>query len=378
MNWKKVKLGEICEFLSGFAWSAKNFKESGKMPIIRIQNMCSDKPDDFIYWDEKYDEKFIIKKNDLLLSLSGSIKIDYWKGVDALLNQRIVKITSNSSVSDRWFFWQMQSGLKKIEKMGKWALVNNVSITDLKNLEIPLPDLATQKHIAEVLDKADALRQQNRQLLAQYDKLLQSTFIELFGDPVKNPKGWEVKKLGEVAKAERGRFSPRPRNDPSYFDGIYPFIQTGDISSSNHRLTKWQQTLNEKGTKVSKRFDKGTIVVAIVGATIGASAILEIGTYAPDSVIGITVNNKFLNNYFLEYVLRYWKPIFLAQAPATARANINLETFKPLPIPVPPLPLQQHFAKIVEQIEAQKAQAQTALAESEALFEGLLAGYFNG
>lgn len=71
---------------------------------------------------------------------------------------------------------------------------------------------------------------------------------------------------------ERGRFSPRPRNDPKYFNGEYPFIQTGDISSSNHRLSEYKQTLNEQGIKVSKKFCVGTIVMAIVGATIGSNS----------------------------------------------------------------------------------------------------------
>lgn len=381
MNWKKVKLGEICEFLSGFAWSAKKFKESGKMPIIRIQNMCSDKPDDFIYWDEKYDEKFIIKKNDLLLSLSGSIKIDYWKGVDALLNQRIVKITSNSSVSDRWFFWQMQSGLKKIEKMGKWTLVNNVSITDLKNLEIPLPDLATQKHIAEVLDKADALRQQNRQLLAQYDELLQSTFIELFGDPVKKPKGWEVKKLGEVADIVSGV----AKNSNIAGDLIEaPYMRVANVQDGQLDL-KEIKTIN-----VYKRdFDKYQLKAQDVLMTEGGD---------PDKLGRAAIwNNEVENCIHQNHIFRvrldisilvpiyfrslsgssYSKRYFLKAAKQTTGiASINMTQLKNFPALIPPLPLQHHFAKIVEQIEAQKAQAQAALAESEALFEGLLAGYF--
>ena len=104
--------------------------------------------------------------------------------------------------------------------------------------------------------------------------------------------------MDQISKLERGRFSPRSRNDPSYYGGIYPFIQTGDISNSNYRLNEYNQTLNDRGIKVSKQFRKGVIVIAIVGAAIGATAILEIEVYATDSIIGIIPNEKKLIRFF--------------------------------------------------------------------------------
>lgn len=362
MNWKKVKFLDAFTDITGGnqKFNTNEYLSVGEIPVIdQGKELVAGYVDDYTAFD-----------NVPVIVFGDHTRVFKYIDFPFVLGADGVKILKpKDDINTKYAYYALQKVY--IPNTGynrhfKW----------LKEAEIPLHDLTTQQHIAQVLDQADALRQQNRQLLAYYDELLQSTFIDLFGDPVKNEKGWEVKKLVDIAKAERGRFSPRPRNDPSYFDGKYPFIQTGDISSSNHRVSKWQQTLNEKGIKVSKKFEKGNIVVAIVGATIGASAILEIDTYAPDSVIGIIVDKKCINNFFLEFVLRYWKPIFLAQAPATARANINLETFKPLPIPIPPLSLQQHFAKIVEEIEAHKSLVQQSLAESEALFEGLLAEYF--
>src|SRR5690606_22199534 len=115
--------------------------------------------------------------------------------------------------------------------------------------------------------------------------------------PISNNRKWQTENLGSIAKLERGRFSPRPRNDPSYFGGEYPFVQTGDVNSSKYRLGNYTQTLNEKGIKVSKKFNVGDILIAIVGATIGATTILEIDTYAPDSIIGIKSIEK-TNNVF--------------------------------------------------------------------------------
>jgi type I restriction enzyme R subunit len=166
--------------------------------------------------------------------------------------------------------------------------------------------------------------------------------------------------------------SPRPRNDPNYYGGKFPFIQTGDISDSGGRLRSWTQTLNEKGTRVSRSFPPGTIVIAIVGATIGVTAILETEVYCPDSVVGIQVDSSQATKEYIEFLLRFWRPIFLAQAPETARANINLDTLRPLRIPVPPLSLQQKFSTLVERTEQLRSTQRESLRQADHLFQTLL------
>ncbi len=167
-----------------------------------------------------------------------------------------------------------------------------------------------------------------------------------------------------MATVERGKFTPRPRNDPSYYGGKFPFIQTGDISDSGGRLHTWTQTLNEKGTRVSRSFSPGTIVIAIVGATIGKTAILEVEVFCPDSVVGIQVDQKQATKEYIEFLLRFWRPTFLAQAPETARANINLDTLRPLRVPVPPLSLQKKFSDLVDRLEQLRSAQRESLRQA--------------
>jgi len=250
--------------------------------------------------------------------------------------------------------------------------INNGSFSKLKAPSYPLDE---QKRIAIILDHADTLRQKRKQSLQLLDDFLRATFLDMFGDPVNGEK-YPRKPLKDVAEVYRGRFSPRPRNDPSYYNGAYPFIQTGDISNSEYRLSRYTQTLNERGIKVSKCLPKGTIAIAIVGATIGATTILEIDAYAPDSVVGITVDGKKASNLYIEYVLRFYKPIFIARAPATARANINLETLRPLLLQIPPLELQNKFALVVDQVERTKLRMRVSLNEMDNQFNALTQRYF--
>jgi type I restriction enzyme, S subunit len=251
----------------------------------------------------------------------------------------------------------------------------------LSKIQIPLPDLATQKHIAEVLDKADALRQQNRQLLAHYDELLQSTFIELFGDPVKNPKGWEVRKLGEVAEnIQIGPFGSLLHQE-DYVTGSIPLINPTHISQMrifpDNNLTV---TLEKYQTLKNYHLKENDVIMGRRGEMARCALVTEKeqGWLCGTGSLFIRPSQSIVSKYLVYFFSNEkTKKVLESEAQGVTMANLNTKIIKNFPFPLPPLLLQQHFAKIVEQIEAQKAQAQAALTESEALFEGLLVGYFN-
>ncbi|HEY6019259.1 MAG TPA: restriction endonuclease subunit S, partial [Candidatus Paceibacterota bacterium] len=277
-----------------------------------------------------------------------------------------------------YVFQYFKGNMQVLENGFKGAGLKHISKAYLSDIPIPYPEeLDDQRRIAHLLGKVEGLIAQRKQNLRQLDDLLKSMFLEMFGDPVRNERVWPTEPLGALATIERGRFSPRPRNDPKYYGGNYPFIQTGDISRSKGRLHEFTQTLNELGTKVSKEFSIDTIVIAIVGATIGETAILEIPIYAPDSVIGISPHSADRrDSVFIEYVLRFWKPVLRARAPDAARANINIETLRPLQIIVPPERLK--FSELVQKIEVLERGFKSSLADLEALYGALSQKAFRG
>lgn len=370
------KLNDICSFVSGNAWKASEFADEG-IPIIRINNMNTN-DNDFVFWQGDYDKRYLINKGDLLVSLSGTIKTFQWNGPEALLNQRIVKVIANPETNQDWVYYQISHVIEEIANKGKHAVIKNVSVNDLKNFEIDVPDFQTQNKIVAILDKASVLVHKRQQSIDLLDKLLIAQFLEMFGDPISNTKKWETKLLSEVASLERGRFSPRPRNDPSYFEGSFPFIQTGDISKANYRLSEYTQTLNEKGIAVSKEFKQGTIVIAIVGATIGATAILMIDTYATDSIIGIYSNQGKSNNIFLEMILRFYKQVLIDKAPEAARANINLAILNKLVIIQPPIELQEKYSELSNLIEEKRKVLQSSKLKIAELYGSILQRAFSG
>lgn len=182
-----------------------------------------------------------------------------------------------------------------------------------------------------------------------------------------NKTTYPIKKLSQVIDMQRGRFGHRPRNDPQFYGGEYPFIQTGDIvraSQSNGKIT-YSQTLNELGLKTSRLFDTPVVVITIA-ANIGDTAILDYPACFPDSLIGMTPKTNELTLQYINLYFKFIKTYLEDLAPQSAQKNINYQQLSPVPIVVPPLEVQHKAVELYEKAlhasQQQKQQAQALLA----------------
>ena len=237
--------------------------------------------------------------------------------------------------------------------------LKNLSLTWLRNLPIPLPPLAEQRTIAAVLDAIDDAIERAAAVVAATERLRDALLHELLTRGVPGwhsvwrdvpgvgvvPASWEVVRLGDVAEVERGKFAHRPRNEPRFYGGTVPFIQTGDVVRANGRLRQHNQTLNDLGLSISRIFPAGTIIVTIA-ANIGETAIADYPVAFPDSLVGVTPTD--IDTAFLEYFLRTQKERLNQLAPASAQKNINLEDLRPLATPLPPPLEQQAIAAMLD------------------------------
>ncbi|MEI7508932.1 MAG: restriction endonuclease subunit S [Flavobacterium sp.] len=289
----------------------------------------------------------------------------------------IVAITTNKEIKTKFVYYYLFGNIHLLERGFKGAGLKHISKKYIENLDIPVLPIETQNKIVAILDNANSIIEKRQRTIKIFADLLRASFLDMFGDPISNTKNWNIELLVDIAKLERGRFSPRPRNDPSYFGGEYPFIQTGDINNSRYRLKIYTQTLNEKGIKVSKKFNVGDIVIAIVGATIGATTILQIDAYATDSIIAIKSTGK-TNNVFLEMLLRFYRQVLLDTAPEAARANINLSILNKLKIITPPIELQNKYLEIDKRIDAETERLNNSLEQLRQLQNSLIQKVFNG
>ena len=227
----------------------------------------------------------------------------------------------------------------------------NLKITVLREIPLLLPLLDEQRRIAEVLRSMDEAIGSTR-VAAESARRASETMRHEFlgvnrdGDLADLPVDWVLQPLESLATVERGKFSIRPRNDPRYFGGDMPFIQTGDITAAGDYLERHTQTLNDLGVSVSRVFPAGTIMTTIA-ANIGDFTITSYPVACPDSVVGIEAREG-TNPFWLYSVLSCFKVALDRAATQNAQKNINLQTLRPLLIPVPPPDLMAELAQTLE------------------------------
>lgn len=256
---------------------------------------------------------------------------------------------------------------------------------------IPLPPLPEQKKIAHILSTVQRAIEAQERIIQATTELKKALMNKLFteGIPRRSPEGgplvyqpqkqteigpvpesWEVVELGEVAKIERGKFSHRPRNETRFYGGEYPFVQTGDVANCDGIIRTHTQTLNEKGLAISKMFPAGTILITIA-ANIGFTGILEFDSACPDSLIGISPDER-VQTEFLNYYLITQQPEMDRLAPKGTQKNINIQFLKPWPIPIPPIDQQERISSAFGVADQKIRTANRKRAQLQELFRTLL------
>ncbi len=269
----------------------------------------------------------------------------------------------------------------------------------IERLQIVAPPLPEQHAIAAYLDdhtaRLDAAITETRRLIELLrerraalishavtkgldpDAPRKDSGIEWLGEI---PAHWEIGRAKSFTEILRGKFTHRPRNDPQLYDGDYPFIQTGDISSTDKYISDYKQTLNEKGYAVSKEFPSGTLVMSIA-ANIGDLAILTFAACFPDSIVGLVPKLDVDLNY-LFYNFTAQKAEMLRTATQNTQMNLNIERISEMITCLPPLPEQRAIAATLDReiarLDAAVAEAETLIARLEEYRAALIAAAVTG
>jgi len=341
-------------------------------------------------------KQYILEDNDILLNFINSVerigKSCLFKKQDRdwiySTNQFRIK-TKTSKVSNEFFDYLLKSTLiqKQIQGITQPA-INQASFSKhfFEQIFIILPPIQEQQKIASILSNVDSLINQTQKIIEQTQKLKKGLMQRLLTRGIGHtkfkktqfgeiPEEWEIKQLQELGKIERGKFMHRPRNEPRFYGGNYPFIQTGDVEKSNGLIKEYSQTLNEEGLKISKLFPSDIIVITIA-ANIGSTAITTFPTCFPDSLVGISC--EAINVRFLHYFLKTRKQFLNNLATNSAQKNINLETLRPLLIPIPPQTEQQKIATILNTVDSKITDLESKKSILQKLKKGLMQKLLTG
>lgn len=292
-------------------------------------------------------------------------------------NQDIKALIPNAELVDPdYFFWFVRAHEPVVLTRGvkKGPTVHSVQSGFIENLSVPVPPRLEQRRIVDILSRANGIVRLRREAQQKAAELIPGIFIDMFGDPATNPKGWPTALFGEVGVLDRGRSRNRPRDAKELYGGPYPFIQTGDVANSGGRINSHNATYSEAGLAQSRLWQKGTLCITIA-ANIAKTGVLEFDACFPDSVVGFLPTDRVRTDYVQAW-LGFLQPTLEANAPQAAQKNINLEILRNLPIPVPPLALQEIFEQRCSDVVSIQSLQFTAIAKAQATFNALLAGVF--
>ena len=392
MSWPVATVGEVCEVVSGATpRTGKPEFWDGNVPWVTPKDLSelgqkhlSDTPRKITKAGLKSCSARMLPAQSVLFSSRAPIGLVAINTIPVCTNQGFKSLVPRFDlVSPDFLFWWLKAQEKHVQSKGRGATFKEVSKKIVEDLQIPLPPLAEQKRLAGILDAADALRAKRREALAQLDTLLQSTFLDMFGDPVTNPMGWEERTLGELGQ-------------DGFLNGLSPSTK-GTVDGEVLTLSAITRGRFDFAAKKSARFDKqpsssqklSTDTFLICRGN-GNRRLVGTGAYPdrssnrvcfPDTMIGVAISPTLLAAAYLQSVWRTRQVRMQIERGArttNGTHKVNQRLLSSIVFPVPPADLQRRFATIVESIEEQKARQRAHLAELDTLFASLQSRAFRG
>ena len=242
----------------------------------------------------------------------------------------------------------------------------------LMEYEFSIPEKNIE-NITEILWAMERTKNAYRELIKKTDDLVKSQFVEMFGDPASNPKGYPVKKLSDLGELNRGVSKARPRNNPALLGGPYPLVQTGEVTAAELYIKRFESTYSEAGLAQSRMWPKGTLCITIA-ANIAQTGILAFDACFPDSVVGF-ISQGDVTQIYMHYWFSFFQKILEQQATQVAQKNINLKVLSELDVMVPPMESQKQFVSFIEQTDKSKLAAKQALDDLTAAQRALMRQY---
>lgn len=383
-GWEYKKFTDVCDVQYGFAFDSKFFTDDeNAMPLIRIRDVMRGYSETF--YNGEIPNGYLINEGDYLVGMDGEFNIGRWGKRPGLLNQRVCKMSSSSKLLDnQYMYYFMKVCLKSIEDETPFVTVKHLSAKRINLIEIPLPPLLTQQSIASELDKINELIRLKREQLKDYDNLAQSIFYEMFGDPIENEKGWEVKKLSSITSKIGSGATPKGGNESYKTEGI-SLIRSLNVHNNEFLYKDLAHIDNEQAEALSnveiKEYD---VLLNITGASVARCCIVPddviparvnqhvcIVRTIQEKALPIFINRVLTNENFQANLLR------LARSKAATREALPKSIVDNIQVPLPPLSLQQLFAQRIELIEQQKAEIQTTIADLETLLASRMQYWFD-
>lgn len=383
----RATLGDVAKFINGLAFKPEDWEPTGSK-IIRIQNL-TDSAKPFNLTNRKVDPKYIVNPGDLLVSWSATLGVFEWSDkAPAVLNQHIFRvIPDENKVFKPFLKYALNRSVASMDRHTHGATMKHINRAEFLSTPIFLPTLPEQKRIAAILDKADAIRRKRQQAVKLTEELLRSVFLDMFGDPVTNPKGWESYPLGDVVQEIESGWSPVCEERPPA-DDEWGVLKLGAVTSCSYLDAE------------SKALPAGTSARPDLEVKTGDLLFTRKNTYnlvAATALVFDTKPKLMLSDLIFRLKLKDSSAVIpeylwallansgkrkqvqsLAGGSSGSMPNISKSKLMEQLIEVPPMALQKKYADILHINRNARNKLEAASQKSDILFTSLLQRAFRG
>lgn len=368
-KWEIVKLEDVANINMGQSPESSTYNQIGEgVPFYQGNADFGERYPVKRFWCTV--PKKLSAKDDILISVRAPIGAMNFSIETCCIGRGLASITPNPKKLEQKYLWYiLKSNYNFLNRQGTGSTFKAINKKILTDLLIPLPPLDEQKRIAKNIDLASEIVKGYKDQLAELDKLVQSVFYEMFGDPVTNGKRWKISVFADICKVRQGLQIPISKRKKIPGDNRYVYIT---VQFLNGRKQK-EYIENPKQTVVCNKDD---VLMTRTGNT--GMVVTDVEGVFHNNFFLIDFNRNILDkNYLVKYLtLDVIKTELLLRAGNSTIPDLNHSEFYKIKIPIPPIYIQTRFAEIVTEIESQKAQIQQALTEAENLFNSLMQEYF--
>ena len=352
-----AKLTDICDVQYGYAFDSAYFTgDSSYPPLVRIRDVKRGFSE--TYYSGEYLEEYILHSGDLLVGMDGEFNIARWKSKDALLNQRVCKLTAKQGTNEEYLRFAMVKELKAIEDKTAFVTVKHLSAKELNKLELDMPSIEEQNCRADSLAKLEKVISLREEELKQLDDLIKARFVEMFGDPETNTFDWDKKPLSTIIVNANNGMARRGNDEDGNIVMRLVELQDGYIDYSNPNRIVLKD--NEKKRYLLKNNDFLFARVNGNPDNVGRCAVFhDIGeeVYHNDHIIRVHFDESVLNGTFASALFNseYGKRQLKGQIKTSAgQYTVSQDGIGAIVAILPPLDLQEQFATFVKHLDKSK------------------------
>ena len=369
------KLTDICDIQYGYAFDSACFTEdSSYPPLVRIRDVK--RGFSATYYSGEYPEEYVLHAGDLLVGMDGEFNIARWKSIDALLNQRVCKLTAKEGTNEEYLRFAMVKVLKAIEDKTAFVTVKHLSAKELNKLELDIPCIEEQNLRADSLSKLEKIISLREEELRLLDNLIKARFVEMFGDAVDNPMEWEKKQLQEIVTDDCAISYGIVQTGNDQEEGV-PVFRPVDIVNRIPKLEELKRTTEEISNKYKRTILKGHEMLITVRANIADTCIVGKefkGCNVGRGIVPIRTQENIMVLEFLKYLMdsKHLNDDIKSKAKGITLIQLNMEDLREVELIIPPIEQQKVFVKFAEQVNKSKVVAQKALDETQLLFDSVM------